>query len=241
MVFCVQALIGMDPEQIKDSFWPAGMDEDDTDMLEAVIAYFQEPFCPEGVVVVCVAGIPWLTNSKPQHFLYLNGKTAFVFVNLHTAPKWLKPHMPIHDINRLKDILHAILGLLKLTTSTELDKAHAKCVAQAHGEHLAANSMLALRSQQGLDVPVILTDGTTYYLALTAEGNSGYVLFSSLGSYPDEPLGTIPQDQATQGGRRTTSSTQAGATTDSLSLVPKDALPPHSSKNMDLLPTGAQL
>ena len=82
--------------------------------------------------------------------------------------------------DRLTQIQHAILGLLELKTAIALDKAHANCVAQVHGEHLAANSMLALRSQQGLDVPVLLTDGTTFYLASTAEGNSNYVLFSVL-------------------------------------------------------------
>ena len=57
---------------------------------------------------------------------------------------------------------------------------------------------------------------------------------SDLGSDPDEPLGIIPEDQATQGGHGPTASTQAGGTTASLSLVPKDALPLHPSKDMQL-------
>lgn len=41
MVFCIQALTGKDPQQVESFAWPAGMEEDDADLLEAVAAYFQ--------------------------------------------------------------------------------------------------------------------------------------------------------------------------------------------------------
>ena len=62
----------------------------------------QEHFCPEGVVVACVTGISWLTFFKPQHFLQLDGKTDFVFINLNNAPKWLTPRMRITDKSELE-------------------------------------------------------------------------------------------------------------------------------------------
>ncbi|KAK9824744.1 hypothetical protein WJX74_003842 [Apatococcus lobatus] len=139
-----------------------------------------------------------------------------------------------------------------------------------------------MRGQQGLDIPVLLTNGSTYNLASTAENNSNNVLFSvlpdgapsaaplfkfllarsqwvlrtshslpaspwppanpnqcldwqsDLGSNPDEPRGTDSENQAMEGAHQATTSTQAGGTTASLPLVPKDAPPLHPSTEMDL-------
>ena len=73
-----------------------------------------------------------------------------------------------------------ILGLMEMKAPPELRSRYSKCLAQAVGKHLAANKLLTVRTQLGLDVPVLLTDGSSFFLASTAEGNSDYVFFSKL-------------------------------------------------------------
>ena len=73
-----------------------------------------------------------------------------------------------------------ILGLLELKSAAELKNGYAHCLAQTLGEHLAANSMLFVRKQYGLDAPVLLSDGSKYFMASSAEDKPDYILFSSL-------------------------------------------------------------
>ena len=57
----------------------------------------QEHYCPAGVVVICVAGLTWLSFGNRRKTLVLRpGKTDFVFLASHELPDWVKPGMRLH-------------------------------------------------------------------------------------------------------------------------------------------------
>lgn len=54
----------------------------------------QDYYCPDGVVVMCVAGMKWLSFCNRRKTLVLRrGKTDFVFLASQMLPDWVKPGM----------------------------------------------------------------------------------------------------------------------------------------------------
>lgn len=76
----------------------------------------QEHCCPEGVVVVCVAGINWLSYSNRRQSLVLRGKTGFAFVACKHAPGWVTPGSRIRQEGKPRNTMTYAMPTLTLKT-----------------------------------------------------------------------------------------------------------------------------
>lgn len=85
-------------------------------------------------------------------------------VNATLLPYTTRLHLPQRSAvwadNLLRQIMPYLAGLVELKTPKQLLQKRSSCLAQAVGEHLAANSKLDLRAALGIDIPVLLTDGS---------------------------------------------------------------------------------
>lgn len=107
---------------------------------------------------------------------YLPQQLAFACIRLpELTGLW---HVACADL--LRQLRSFILGLVELKTAQQLEEEYSRCVAQAVGEHLAANSMLPVRIALGIDAPVLLTDGRACYVAWTRASNPTKVLCTSV-------------------------------------------------------------
>ena len=80
----------------------------------------------------------------------------------------------------LRELYPFILGLVELNSAQELKTKHSACMAQAVGEHLAANSMLDLRQCLGINMPVLLTDSNRCEIVWTRQSDPNKVLCTRL-------------------------------------------------------------